>query len=258
MNQGSTYQVILCIMVLLGLVSCNRNREVPFPPGNSNFVRPQSRSFSFSKPEQIKWTITSPDSIKPLPVTHFNFNKIPSIPFDIGEAHPLLKPMTEADIDWNGVKDTVFNLKNLPTHKIKFKTILSGIPKIIKAGTPEFKPGTTRGIMLLGADMGMPAASRCFLQDAEGLMWIGTDKGLYRYDGQSLAIYGAEQGLMDSNVFSIVEDNQHRLWIATGLSRVFVLNRETGLVSEVIDTFCKGGIINMMKDKQGNIWMNTD
>jgi signal transduction histidine kinase/ligand-binding sensor domain-containing protein len=256
MKSGYRYQVTLCVMAIIAFVSCKQNREVPFPSDESNFARPQSRSFSFSTPQQIIWKVTDPDSIKPLPVTHFNFNKLPSRPFDISEARPLRKPMSEANIDWHGVKDTVFKLKNLPTHKLKYRTVFTGTPKIVKAGVPTFKPGTTRGLMQLGPEMGMPAFSRCFLQDADGLMWIGTDHGLYRYDGQTFKIYGAEQGLTDLNLSSIIEDNQHNLWIA-GFNSVHVLNREAGFMRQVLDTLCGPEVYSMMKDKHGNIWMTT-
>ncbi|HSB93116.1 MAG TPA: two-component regulator propeller domain-containing protein, partial [Flavitalea sp.] len=231
--------------------------EVPLPAEESNLAVPKSRSFSFSEPQQIDWKVTNPDSIKPLPVTHFNFNKVPSRPFDIGEARPLLKPMLEANIDWNIVKDTVFSIKNLPTRKIKYRTVLTGKPKIVKAGVPTFKPGTTRGLMQLGPEMGMPPSSRCFFQDADGLMWIGTTNGLYRYDGQNFEIYGTEQGLPDLALSSIIEDDLHRLWIAS-FSGLYVLDREAGLMSQVIDTVCNTGAYGMMKDKQGMIWITTD
>lgn len=51
--------------------------------------------------------------------------------------------------------------------------------------------------------------------DSKGYVWIGTDKGLVRYDGLNLKSYTIDEGITDNEVFKTFEDSQQRLWIIT-------------------------------------------
>lgn len=68
------------------------------------------------------------------------------------------------------------------------------------------------------------ATPNCFLQDKKGVMWIGTDNGLYRYDG-TFRLYAQQANnpfaLSHSNVRTLCEDKEGRLWVGTsgGLHR---------------------------------------
>ena len=54
------------------------------------------------------------------------------------------------------------------------------------------------------------------MQDSRGFIWIGTYKGLNRYDGNTFKVYGmSEMGLDSDFVYSIVEDSEGNLWIGT-------------------------------------------
>lgn len=59
----------------------------------------------------------------------------------------------------------------------------------------------------------------CILQDKRGFIWIGTDDGLNRYDGNNFLIFrsqpGKQQGLSGNVITALLEDDQEILWIAT-------------------------------------------
>src|SRR5215212_5799257 len=66
----------------------------------------------------------------------------------------------------------------------------------------------------------------CILQDRRGFMWIGTDDGLNRYDGNKFVIFRHEpsnpNSLSGNIISSILEDKDGIIWIATsdgGLTR---------------------------------------
>ena len=40
-----------------------------------------------------------------------------------------------------------------------------------------------------------PLYPSSFLQDDQGMLWVGTQQGLFRYDGRSLVNYGPKLGL---------------------------------------------------------------
>ena len=59
---------------------------------------------------------------------------------------------------------------------------------------------------------------QCIAEDAAGQMWIGTFRGLNRYDGHEYHQYFCtfdSLGLPDNNVQSLLCDKQGRLWVAT-------------------------------------------
>lgn len=55
----------------------------------------------------------------------------------------------------------------------------------------------------------------CILQDRLGFIWIGTESGLFRYDGSGFTAYGREEGLPRLWVKALHEDNEGRLWVGT-------------------------------------------
>lgn len=52
-------------------------------------------------------------------------------------------------------------------------------------------------------------------QDADGFIWIGTDKGVVRYNGQQFETFSTEDGLPDNECFFFQPDYNGRLWIST-------------------------------------------
>ena len=64
-------------------------------------------------------------------------------------------------------------------------------------------------------------AVQVVLQDRAGFLWVGTQNGLYRYDGNRFAIFSKIDGLPDAHVESLHESIDGTLWVGTrsGLAR---------------------------------------
>src|SRR5574344_820606 len=68
-------------------------------------------------------------------------------------------------------------------------------------------------------------------QDKEGYVWIGTRRGLFRYDGYQTKLFKKtpvhENLLTSNNIKAICDDSHGNLWIGTdeGMTR---MNKETG------------------------------
>jgi ligand-binding sensor domain-containing protein len=60
------------------------------------------------------------------------------------------------------------------------------------------------------------------VQDANGVMWFGTDNGVSRYDGKSWRKYLTADGLLDSNVYALAVAPNGDIWAGTrrGVSRI--------------------------------------
>lgn len=52
-------------------------------------------------------------------------------------------------------------------------------------------------------------------QDSKGFIWILTDAGICRYDGNTLTTYTVKDGICENVVLRIMEDSKKRIWFST-------------------------------------------
>jgi len=67
-------------------------------------------------------------------------------------------------------------------------------------------------------------AARALAQDSAGFIWVGTENGLYRFDGERFERIGGDQGL--NTVNALAADTAGRIWIGTG-DGLFVRHKDT-------------------------------
>jgi len=53
------------------------------------------------------------------------------------------------------------------------------------------------------------------VQDRNGYMWVGTENGVFRYNGAEFRRYAQDEGLQGSYVSELLIDQKQRLWVAT-------------------------------------------
>lgn len=72
-----------------------------------------------------------------------------------------------------------------------------------------------------GVSEGLPSSEvYCVMQDRQGYMWLGTDRGAVRYDGYRFKVFSTDEGLPDNAVFEIYEDQEGKIWFACFSSRL--------------------------------------
>lgn len=253
-------KILFPAVFMLCMAACkNSNEDIPFPSEETEFAQPVSRPFKFAEPEKIDWVISNPDSFKTISARKFDFYKLPSKPFNIGKPVSLTKTMEESKLNWDSLPDTVFNLKDLPTQPLQFKTSVLGNPQIIKAGSPVAKNIGTRGLMQIGTEQGLPGANgRIFLPDKNGMLWIATDKGLCYFDGVNYEIYAARQGLNDNAISAIAWDKTGLLWAGTDKGGIYVIDLKRKLLKQVINKIGRKTIFTIKEDKDGQLWIGTN
>ena len=71
----------------------------------------------------------------------------------------------------------------------------------------------------------------CIIKDRKGKLWIGTQNGLFVYDGKRTKRFSTSNGLGNNCIRSLVEDGEGQIWVGTsvGISRI---NKE-GIVTNL-------------------------
>src|SRR5579871_5993969 len=101
-----------------------------------------------------------------------------------------------------------------PWRLVCLVTILLALPSYTFAQRYSFK--------LYSGPQGLGnLATLCMLQDSTGYLWIGTQHGLYRYDGAHFLAFEMRDGLPSARIESLHETADHVLWAGTsaGLAR---------------------------------------
>jgi len=118
----------------------------------------------------------------------------------------------------------------------------------------------------LTSDNGLTSnLTSCLLKDSRGFIWIGTDAGLNRFDGNNIDTYihkiGDSSSLVNNDINTLFEDELHRIWIGTsaGLS---ILEPDSSSFINFTNVNCGGNSIDLKGVKsinqfQSKIWIAT-
>jgi len=106
---------------------------------------------------------------------------------------------------------------------------------------------------------------QCILQDKSGIIWIGTNGGLNRYDGSSLHQYSilSQPALTNSVITALQQDEKGLIWIGTehGLN---ILDPVTNTIRQFVhedslrNSLPQGPVRAIQRTKKGNIWVLSD
>jgi signal transduction histidine kinase/ligand-binding sensor domain-containing protein/CheY-like chemotaxis protein len=103
-------------------------------------------------------------------------------------------------------------------------------------------------------DTGLPNQSvTTLLQDRTGFLWVGTENGLFRYDGRRFRGFTTADGLPSSQVEALEQTRDGTLWVATlsGLARL------TGERFETVDFSPGRGTMALASDSLGRLYVGT-
>jgi ligand-binding sensor domain-containing protein/signal transduction histidine kinase len=95
----------------------------------------------------------------------------------------------------------------------------------------------------------------CLLLAERGELWIGTDKGIARWNGTEITTEGVPPSLLHSQILSMIRDRDSNLWVGTtsGLVRVTA----DGVPAKGVNPPDHGTITALFEDREGNLWIGT-
>ncbi|MCJ7465253.1 MAG: ATP-binding protein [Maribacter sp.] len=190
---------------------------------------------------------------------------LPAKPFYPDGFFPLSSPMKEIKFDFNSLSDTLVDFKELASNPIAFKTSIIEPPLRVQASLPKIKKNAAVGIFEFGEDQGLPGYFvSAMMEDRQGMLWIATDKGLCRFNGEYLEIFNFIDSIFTgalATVSNMVQDKKGRIWIYTAEKGIYVLDLKAGVVSNIIfskQSFNFNTDCSMLMDSRGLIWLGTN
>ncbi|HET7118872.1 MAG TPA: two-component regulator propeller domain-containing protein [Hanamia sp.] len=234
--------------------SCNNSNNIPFPETELGYTKPVTVPLVFGATKKLKWDTASKSGITPL-VKKFDINALPAFPYDSTGFKPFNKPPEEVHFDFNKLPEKDFSLDKLPSHPLDFKTTALGPVPTVNAGEPVMQKGKPLAIYDFGQPQGMHAKLITSLfRDHNGLLWIGSVEGLFRYDGVRIKTF-IQGSASDRAITGVTEDNYDNIWFIKGGS-VGMIDIHNGQISYSNKIgYPQRGLTKMTKDEKGNIWV---
>ena len=181
---------VMAMICLYILSSCNNQAvDIPFPIGDSGYAQPNTIPLRFSASKKVNWATIKTGSIKPT-LRRFDIDALPSKPYDPSGFKPLNKAPELIHADFNALPDSTFDLPKIPAQSLQFKTSVLPPPVITKTGVLTPKNAARLFIADFGQVMGLQGANiLSLIQGKNGMIWVGTNKGIYQYDGELSLIH---------------------------------------------------------------------
>lgn len=120
--------------------------------------------------------------------------------------------------------------------------------------------------MQLGRQHPFLSQATALVQDAQGFLWIGTQHGLYRYDGQVVEVFRADptdaNSLSSDWISSLMLDRRGQLWVGTRYGGLNLFDPATERFSRIAIPRSQGivqqvEISALYQDKNLQIWVGT-
>jgi len=97
----------------------------------------------------------------------------------------------------------------------------------------------------------------CLYQDRNSYLWIGTGKGLYKYDGNDFVYYPGVHTREALQVSALYMSPDNVLWIGTRKGDIYRLTGDSIQLFNPEEGNPKVAITGFASDNQGNLWFST-
>jgi signal transduction histidine kinase/ligand-binding sensor domain-containing protein len=96
------------------------------------------------------------------------------------------------------------------------------------------------------------ARINCLLASGTRELWIGTDKGVFRWDGAKISSMEVPSALRRFQVLSMIRDRDSNIWLGTpgGLIRF----NSNGVVVDADSSQTTAAVHALLEDREGNLW----
>jgi ligand-binding sensor domain-containing protein/signal transduction histidine kinase len=123
-------------------------------------------------------------------------------------------------------------------------------------GTRESGLFRFTGGKMIGVKKGLPDLKvNCLLAGADGGLWVGTDDGVVRWNGESLDTRGIPPSVNHVQVLSMIMDRDANLWLGTDSRGLLRLNSSGPASLHENDGVSHEAVTALFEDREGSLWM---
>jgi signal transduction histidine kinase/ligand-binding sensor domain-containing protein len=261
-NKPSTFKrnifwYLACFIALFAFASCHHSSENGKETASENAYQPPIvKPLAFSNERKINFSEASTKPYTPT-TQNFDLTKLNTVSYaDTGNSGSIIAVDSSVFANFSRLPKRSFDIDKLPSKPLVFQTVALKAPKFIKAGDP--RPSGNPQVSLYGLTdaQGLDGLiTSCLYTDHNGFLWIATDKGIYKYDGQTLIRY-----INDPlrTVFCMTEDDLGNIWMGSVKDGLAMFDPKTGQYG-VITTkqgLVKNRVFRLVTDKDGHIWVD--
>ncbi len=254
----STIRGLINMMVYIAIcfiISCNNKKNIPFPENPSGYKMPGAKPFEFPEAKPFQWKDIPTDSIPKGITIPLDISKLPSKPFSIHDFKPLKSPITETPLNWDHINELNINLDTIKGKPVWVKKFRLPNPGITRLNPPTKLEGTTSGILRLAQAEGLIGNQiYAMVADSLGSIWISTERGLSKYNGDVFESYNFLKKDISGNPELILDldlDRSGNIWMVANFSGIYKLNAST----EIVENYQIGaGFLRIQEDHHGIIW----
>jgi ligand-binding sensor domain-containing protein/signal transduction histidine kinase len=163
-------------------------------------------------------------------------------------------------VKFDGVRFTVFDRSNAPALRDdSITTLRPGHDGSLWIGTEggglvHWRAGSW---VSYGRDQGLTNGFvRSIVEDSHGRVWVGTDRGLFRLEGNELLRLDASRSLPISATRKIFEDRSGQIWLATSFGIYQMRNNVPVRLPEF--EVMGNNVVSIAEDGQGTLWFAGD
>ncbi|WP_113922416.1 sensor histidine kinase [Cognataquiflexum aquatile] len=245
----------LLFIPLIVAISCTNKTDTPFPENGSGYEIPKAVPFQMPEGKPIQWKTYPEDSIPKAVKITFDVEKLPSKPFTINEFKPLKNPITSTSFDWDKLESIPFKADSIDKFPVKVRKFILPNPIVTPASLPSVWTGGTSAIVRLGQAEGLLGNKvYSLLTDNFGSVWIGTERGLHKYNGSEFLTYnffGKNENGSIEIISDLILDKEGRLVISGLVTGVYRLDITLGIVEHFA---YEKGFVRMDFDHEGVLW----